>query len=863
MQFTEEQAAEVKGWVVKRLEDISDADSDVLADYVLALIRSDAPDEDIRKASVENLEDFLKENTADFVDEIFARYNPKKPTTVHAKGQPSLQQPPEPNAAAAVAAATHPVAPLQSQPHPPHSTPFTQLQPMMTPESMSMTPFGHGHGRTAVNPSQPNRGGFEGAGTSNNFSRKRAFNEGPHAGEEYDSHYSRADRPFKSMRGRRGGGAGGAGGGRGDNRMVANSNNNNNNMGVARMGSAHTGLSHLNHQQQHKQQGFQGMPSVAPPAPPAGFPPFNPNDPIAAMMALQAMGFPQIPGIPMPPLPQIPNPTGGATGPNNQPSAAVGGGSPPPPPASIPQRCRDYDTQGFCVLGSTCPYQHGTDHLVAPARDDEYDPTKSNIVMDRPRSSSATNGQSSAGPSSRGGERGGRGRGRGRGDRGGFTGSRRNRADFSHIGPNEDKSITTIVVEQIPEDKFDENTVRDFFSEFGNIVEVTMQPYKHLALVKYDTWAAARSAWSSTKAIFDNRFVKVYWYKPGSKAETNGAGSHPPHHPPGHNKPGEKPFDQEEFEKQQAEAQRVHEEKMKKRKETEEARLALEKQKEDLLKRQQEEQAKLLQRLGSHHPETTAPTTATTHTTPDGTNGTSPATADSETTKSLRAQLAALEAEAKSLGLDPALSDSQYAPRGRGRGWGGYRGGRGTFAPRGRGGYDPSFRGGGAYRGRGAAPPRGRGGVLRLDNRPRRVAVSGVEFTPERDEALRQFLLGVGEYENIEPNPDQPDSQIVSFKDRYIAEKLMYGPTDIPSVGKVEFSWVANAPSAPGTRDGSVSAPPLMQQQGGQAATKENEDAHMGNNGTHETDPMLRKDAGGHHEVDYDVAEIDDTWAVE
>lgn len=40
----------------------SDADSDVLADYVLALIRSDAPDEEIRQASIENLEDFLKES---------------------------------------------------------------------------------------------------------------------------------------------------------------------------------------------------------------------------------------------------------------------------------------------------------------------------------------------------------------------------------------------------------------------------------------------------------------------------------------------------------------------------------------------------------------------------------------------------------------------------------------------------------------------------------------------------------------------------------------------------------------------------------------------------------------------------------
>lgn len=40
----------------------SDADSDVLADYVLALIRSDAPDDEIKQTSVENLEDFLRES---------------------------------------------------------------------------------------------------------------------------------------------------------------------------------------------------------------------------------------------------------------------------------------------------------------------------------------------------------------------------------------------------------------------------------------------------------------------------------------------------------------------------------------------------------------------------------------------------------------------------------------------------------------------------------------------------------------------------------------------------------------------------------------------------------------------------------
>lgn len=41
----------------------SDADPDVLADYVLALVRVDAPEQELRNASIENLEDFLRERT--------------------------------------------------------------------------------------------------------------------------------------------------------------------------------------------------------------------------------------------------------------------------------------------------------------------------------------------------------------------------------------------------------------------------------------------------------------------------------------------------------------------------------------------------------------------------------------------------------------------------------------------------------------------------------------------------------------------------------------------------------------------------------------------------------------------------------
>jgi len=39
----------------------SDADSDVLADYVLALLRHDQPVEEVRKLCIDQLEDFLKD----------------------------------------------------------------------------------------------------------------------------------------------------------------------------------------------------------------------------------------------------------------------------------------------------------------------------------------------------------------------------------------------------------------------------------------------------------------------------------------------------------------------------------------------------------------------------------------------------------------------------------------------------------------------------------------------------------------------------------------------------------------------------------------------------------------------------------
>ena len=64
MHLEEDDANDLKSWVVVRLKDISDADSDVLADYVLALIRTDTPLPQLKSDVLESLEDFLKESTA-------------------------------------------------------------------------------------------------------------------------------------------------------------------------------------------------------------------------------------------------------------------------------------------------------------------------------------------------------------------------------------------------------------------------------------------------------------------------------------------------------------------------------------------------------------------------------------------------------------------------------------------------------------------------------------------------------------------------------------------------------------------------------------------------------------------------------
>ncbi|KAM3516309.1 hypothetical protein MY11210_000068 [Beauveria gryllotalpidicola] len=646
MLFPEEDAPQLKTWIVKRIENTSDADSDVLADYVIALLKHDGDQAAIRKLCEEEIPDFLTEDSKAFVDDVFRAIADKS--------------------------------------YMPGATPAPKLPSASNP-------------KTPANlPPRPSN------------SRKRGFDDGR---DEHNSNgYPRqGERAHKQLR--RGG---------------------------------------------RRNDGYSGY------APPigmgTGLPPFDTSNPMEAFLRMHTMSMP---------FPGMPDYSG--HGPDNRQRKRG--------------RCRDFDSKGYCSRGSTCLYDHGQE------TDAFGDFNMGDAFMDMAH-------MMSRGPQFMGdAPRGGRAGRAGKKNRGGKNSSRGSRAAFSADGPVQDRSKSTIVVENIPDESLSEERVRDFFAQFGNIQEVTMQPNKHLAIVKYNSWDEASAAYKSPKVIFNNRFVKVFWYKDeingpyprGSRFGANGLeeGSNG-----GDDVGPTQELDAEEFQRRQEEAQKSHEEKESKRSELEVKRQELEKQQQELLAKHRAETEKLQAKLYAKSSSGNGGGTTDENGTPTG------------STDMLRAKLALLEQEAKILGIDPENPDTEEGSIGGFRG--GYRGrvyrGRGSFA---RGGFAP--RGRGSFRGNGdrhAAYAQ-----FSIDNRPKKVAIAGADFTSiEKDEALRQFLISNGDFESVESGAEKT---MVSFPDRKTAEKFYFSlqGKELPGVsGKLELSWV-NTPLPPVGAGGASSAP--------------------------------------------------------
>lgn len=61
MRLNEKQAAELRLWAAGKLEGLTESDSDILADYVVALLANDAQIDEVRKNVVSELAEILLE----------------------------------------------------------------------------------------------------------------------------------------------------------------------------------------------------------------------------------------------------------------------------------------------------------------------------------------------------------------------------------------------------------------------------------------------------------------------------------------------------------------------------------------------------------------------------------------------------------------------------------------------------------------------------------------------------------------------------------------------------------------------------------------------------------------------------------
>ncbi|KAG2123567.1 hypothetical protein DEU56DRAFT_863854 [Suillus clintonianus] len=402
---------------------------------------------------------------------------------------------------------------------------------------------------------------------------------------------------------------------------------------------------------------------------------------------------------------------------------------------------------------------------------------------------------------------------------GGMRGAPRGRGVFGGDAQTfrpERRQDKTLVVEKIPEDKLSLDAVNGWFKRFGTVTNVAIDARSAKALVSFSEHTEAHAAWKSEDAVFGNRFVKVFWHRPmdghgqtGSRmlaasapllanlaardTPMPSAPSQPPVPPaatPVRKQPLPSTAVSELAAKQKLLEQQIAEQKSL----MTSLETASAEEKKGILAR--------LRKLGEEMTIVSVPppsaTIAKVH---------SPAPvlttendhekkererldkelelhAVGESTEDLKAKLAKLREEAASLGIPETNAEVSYgAP---------YRGYRG----RGRGARGAFFRG--APRG---GPPRA---SMKLDNRPRKLLVKGVR--EDSLQALRDWYETTGQLESTEIIGD--DEVLVSFKTRAAAEQgFAKGPT-VAAVGPVKISWHSAQQSQ--TKPQGVTAPPLQ-----------------------------------------------------
>ncbi|KAJ1965037.1 hypothetical protein IWQ62_002761 [Dispira parvispora] len=334
-------------------------------------------------------------------------------------------------------------------------------------------------------------------------------------------------------------------------------------------------------------------------------------------------------------------------------------------------------------------------------------------------------------------------------------------------------SDTILIVNKVPMECMATEAIISFFSQFGEIKNVQLEPERHRAEVEFADPAAARAAFDSPMPIFGNRFVTVFWKKLGGGAEGSTFNASGPYRPTWRPPVRPLPFtpDGTSFQSRTyvREGVQPHGEGYDPKLLDADRKLKLleiQKLKQGLITSQLEQQKKLLGMLGelpagSAEKETIlvslrkvkaslekllASATDGTKTTVEALHTTD---GDTDEKQKLQSQLDTLRAQAKALGINP---------------------------------HQP---GSGTGRGMPASAPRS----FKLDNRPRNIRVANVP--DEMREDVKVKFTTFGHSHNI-IEPENTSDMIFQYEARWQAEQAMTKAASVPELAPFSITWLAN-----------------------------------------------------------------------
>jgi len=818
--YPAEHTEELKTWLTSELEPICDADPDVLADYVLALLKHPGGEAELRSMLSEQLSDFLGDQTRVFVENVFTGLHAKIYLPVDARGGPA-------NVAAAAP------APAVEEVKPTSATAAVGTKRRADDDGdQQMVPAGPKSQRTAFG--------------SNASSAAASLPPNP-ALQGLRMPIGPAPRGFQigaggngmNMGGLRGGPGRGGQGGR--TYIPPEMCRDYHTKGYCERGDGckyiHSSDTITGGMGMNGFQGMVGMPGMMGPGANQRPAPFGPNGGLGSPFGARGPGGGASPGVNGSGRSEPPSLAARLSMASQQPSipASMGPGSGPP---MYPGGGPGFGMPGMPGFGMPNPmammqHQQQQQHRFMQQ---QQGPQQQQQQQSQLRNPQFSNGSGNGEPGGRGGFRGGRGGGPNRGNMGHFARAR--------------KSNTTLVIENVPVEHLELVKINDYFKRFGTITNIQVDVAGQKALLSYSSPEEAKAAHSSPESVFGNRFIKVFFQRlkeeSSPKPQFSAGGPSPQQRPPptqifggARSNTYVAPLsstsqaeasartsaiaERERLSEEQSAAQyaldllrgesktvfsrvsapgasdEVKNEGMKRFMELEkEIKTATERVKAavaaleaapkippgptlpavgsgssssavDPAKREEMERKRLDRELDLH----------------------AQTASGKETPEELRAKLAKLQEEAASIGLDANGQPIAGATTFRGGPRGGYRGGfrgapRGSFRGRGRGGSSMTF--------------------FNLDNRTTKVLVApadGESWDAAQTEKAKAWAKSFGEVQDLS---DESSGFTATFKTRAVAEQALRSGASIPDVGSAKLSWVQPTSSAP-SAGGATAAP--------------------------------------------------------